>query len=67
MRIAKDTLPACPACARPMRPIAESVAASPPQTYRCGRCQVLFHEAIRATGQPDRAMNLNFNSLATMH
>jgi hypothetical protein len=50
-----------------MRLIAECVSTSPPQTYRCARCQVLFSEAICVPGQPDRAMDLNFKSLATMH
>ncbi len=67
MRMTKGTLPACPACARPMRLLAESVQPSAPQTYWCARCRFLFSEALGIPGRPDRAMDLNFNSLPTMH
>jgi hypothetical protein len=50
-----------------MRLIAESVSASLPQTYRCARCDVVFSEAVCIPGQADRAMDLNFKSLTTMH
>jgi hypothetical protein len=50
-----------------MHLIAEGVSAPSPQTYRCGRCQVMFSESVRVPGRPDRAMDLNFKSLATMH
>jgi len=70
MRLGKITSPACPACARPMRPVAESVPDRSPAaraTYWCKRCRFLFSEAIAIPGRPDRAIDLAFNSSTTMH
>jgi transposase-like protein len=67
MKNGKRTLPACPACARPMRIVAESVTAPVVQTYRCSQCDLLFTETLTLPGRPDRAMDLDFSSSPTMH
>ena len=67
MKCVRGTLPACPACARPMQLIAESVEPALPHTYKCRRCRFLFSEIVMIPGRPDRAMDLNFSPLHTIH
>lgn len=61
--------PACPNCARKMRPVPESeLAGSGHDVYRCEPCGVMFTEAPdMRSPDTDRALDLNFGTNAVRH
>jgi ribosomal protein L37AE/L43A len=55
--------PACPSCARPMKPVRKGDAPAPLRSFRCRTCGTSFSEAAwMQSHSPDRALTLNFEA-----